>query len=364
MASFERFTLLHVPREQNEQTNLLSKLASTQKSGLNRSVIQETLYRPTIEEAENEKLPNDQLEAKKLKREVAKYTLIARCLYRSGFSYPLLRFLDPDKAKYAMAKVHEGICGMHIGARIRYYWPTLKKNCMEFIKKCDKCQWHAVLHMAPLEPLHSLLSTGDRTSQIPHCGCRLHYQVDGSKTCGYNLDQEDKKILLEKNSIISSDNDTHVASKLVAKFYTQLGIKQSFTSIEHPIILIGLRRRLKEAKGRWVQELPQILWLYHTTPHFVTQEMPFRLTYGTDVEVREIAHVKEFAAKARAVKRYDAKVFPQKLKRKDLVLERVLNDDTTNKLIANWEGLFKIAEEIGRGAYRLEHLDGKKIPRT
>ncbi|RDY06171.1 hypothetical protein CR513_09891, partial [Mucuna pruriens] len=37
--SFEKFTLLHVPREQNEKADLLSKLAGTQRSGNNRMTI-------------------------------------------------------------------------------------------------------------------------------------------------------------------------------------------------------------------------------------------------------------------------------------------------------------------------------------
>ncbi|RDX86726.1 hypothetical protein CR513_31899, partial [Mucuna pruriens] len=117
-----------------ERVNLLSKLASTQKSGFNRLFIQEMLHWPTIEEVEvcctspntswmtpiinylhNDVAPINQLEAKKHKREASKYTLIARRLCRRGFSYSLLRFLDPDEAKYAKADVHEGICRMHIG---------------------------------------------------------------------------------------------------------------------------------------------------------------------------------------------------------------------------------------------------------
>ncbi|RDY03056.1 hypothetical protein CR513_13399, partial [Mucuna pruriens] len=35
-----------------------------------------------------------------------------------------------------------------------------------------------------------------------------------------------------------------------------------------------------------------------------------------------------------------------------------------NKLTPIWEGPFRIIEEVGKGAYRLEHLDGRKIPRT
>ncbi|RDY12568.1 hypothetical protein CR513_02605, partial [Mucuna pruriens] len=54
----------------------------------------------------DEKLLIDQLKAKKLKREVAKYILIAECLYRRGFPYPLLRYLDLDEAMYTMTKRH------------------------------------------------------------------------------------------------------------------------------------------------------------------------------------------------------------------------------------------------------------------
>ncbi|RDX67644.1 hypothetical protein CR513_53454, partial [Mucuna pruriens] len=35
-----------------------------------------------------------------------------------------------------------------------------------------------------------------------------------------------------------------------------------------------------------------------------------------------------------------------------------------NKLTPICEGPYRITEEVGRGAYRLEHLDNKKIPRT
>ncbi|RDX93461.1 hypothetical protein CR513_24273, partial [Mucuna pruriens] len=47
--TFEGFTLLHVPQEQNERADLLVKLASTQKGGLHRTIIQKALGRPTIE---------------------------------------------------------------------------------------------------------------------------------------------------------------------------------------------------------------------------------------------------------------------------------------------------------------------------
>ncbi|RDX81505.1 hypothetical protein CR513_37805, partial [Mucuna pruriens] len=119
--SFERFILLHVQREQNEQDDLLSKLATTQKSGFNRSIIQEMLHRLTIERAkircasantswmsliinyfQNDEVSANLLNAKKLRREASKYILITQWLYRRGFSYPLLKCLDPNEARYAM----------------------------------------------------------------------------------------------------------------------------------------------------------------------------------------------------------------------------------------------------------------------
>ncbi|XP_016192916.1 uncharacterized protein LOC107633833 [Arachis ipaensis] len=79
-------------------------------------------------------------------------------------------------------------------------------------------------------------------------------------------------------------------------------IKHQFTSVEHPqengqgeaankVILAGLNKRLQEANGAWVEEFPQVLWAYRTTPQFVTGETPFRLAYGIEamilVEINE-----------------------------------------------------------------------------
>ncbi|RDX85862.1 hypothetical protein CR513_32889, partial [Mucuna pruriens] len=51
------------------------------------------------------------------------------------------------------------------------------------------------------------------------------------------------------------------------------------------VILRGLWRRLEEAKGRWAEELPQVLWSYHTTPNYSTNETPFRLTFSIEVVI-------------------------------------------------------------------------------
>ncbi|XP_075654948.1 uncharacterized protein LOC142625132 [Castanea sativa] len=39
---------------------------------------------------------------------------------------------------------------------------------------------------------------------------------------------------------------------------------------------------LDEAKGRWVDELPHVLWTYHTTPCRSTGKTPFSMTYNSE----------------------------------------------------------------------------------
>ena len=47
----------------------------------------------------------------------------------------------------------------------------------------------------------------------------------------------------------------------------------------------GLKRRLDEKKGSWVEELSNVIWAYRTTPRSLTGETPFRLTYGMDAVI-------------------------------------------------------------------------------
>jgi len=42
---------------------------------------------------------------------------------------------------------------------------------------------------------------------------------------------------------------------------------------------------LERAKGAWSKELPNVLWAYRITTRVPTGEMPFRLTFGTEVVI-------------------------------------------------------------------------------
>ncbi|RDX96007.1 hypothetical protein CR513_21386, partial [Mucuna pruriens] len=81
-------------------------------------------------------------------------------------------------------------------------------------------------------------------------------------------------------------------------------------------------------------------------------------------EERKMTHIQECTTNARVAKRYNVTVFPRPIRKDGLVLRMTLMGAATNKLTPNWEGLFRVREEVGHGAFKLEHLDGRPIPRT
>ncbi|RDX98991.1 hypothetical protein CR513_18019, partial [Mucuna pruriens] len=374
--------------------------------------------------------PEDPEKALKTAKEAAKYTILGQQLYRRGFSFPLLRCLDEEDSSYVLKEVHEGICGTHIGgralaskvARAGYYWPTLKRDCMDYVKKCDKCQRFAEGHKASLENLHHVMSPWpffkwgvDILGPFPPAPGQVKFLIVAVDYFTKWVEAKPVTTITAERvkrfgipAEIVSDNGTQFASKAMAEFCEGLKIKQVFTSVEHPqsngqaeaankIILRRLRKRLEEAKGRWAKELPQVLWSYHTTPHSTTNETPFRLTFGTEAmipveigepspratlfepsmneeelranldliqEVRQIAHIREYAVKTRAARRYNQKVVPRRFKAGDLVLKKIIMAANKNKLTPLWEGPFRVMNETGQGAYKLENLEGKALPRT
>ncbi|RDX88963.1 Retrovirus-related Pol polyprotein, partial [Mucuna pruriens] len=277
---------------------------------------------------------------------------------------------------------------------------------MDYMKRCDRCQRFVDLHVvASPWPFHKwgidiLGPFPMAPSQVKFLMVAMDYftkWIEAEPMATITAERVKrfiwKKIVCRFGlpAEIVSDNGTQFASSITARFCQDLDIKQSFTSVEHPqangqaevanrVILRGLRRRLEEAKGRWAEELPQVLWSYHTTPHSTTDETPFRLTYGSEAmipppaneeelgtnldllpEVREIAHIKEYAAKARVARKYGQRVIHRDFEVKDLVLRKTTLGVEKNKLTPKWEGPFRITERVGKGAYHLEHLDGRRI---
>ena len=103
-------------------------------------------------------LPQKHSERYKLKRLATHYFLHNTVLFQKGYDGDPLRCLGPEEAREMIKEVHSGECGEHQGKKrfyrcllqMGYYWPTMKRDAAEFVKKCHSCQIQAnLIHTHP-----------------------------------------------------------------------------------------------------------------------------------------------------------------------------------------------------------------------
>ena len=82
---------------------------------------EETRTTPIINYLENDILPEDHGESRKIRREAARYCISQRKLYRRSFSGPYLRCLTPREAARILVELHEGECGSHSSSQILHF---------------------------------------------------------------------------------------------------------------------------------------------------------------------------------------------------------------------------------------------------
>ena len=76
------------------------------------------------------------------------------------------------------------------------------------------------------------------------------------------------------------DNGPQFDSKTFREYCSELGIKNRYSIPTYPqgngqaeaeaeavnkVIVNELKKRLDDAKGKWIEELPHVLWTYRTT---------------------------------------------------------------------------------------------------
>lgn len=87
-------------------------------------------------------------------------------LYRKSLAGPYLRCLEKAEAQEVLQDIHDGDCGNRTGGRalfskilrMGYFWPTMKRDAMNYSQKCDACQRHSNILHQPAEPLYPIIS--------------------------------------------------------------------------------------------------------------------------------------------------------------------------------------------------------------
>ncbi|KAJ9547133.1 hypothetical protein OSB04_019676 [Centaurea solstitialis] len=351
IAQFDKFSIEQIPRDLNMQADALANLGSAFNEPTLESIPIIHLMSPTIEEVQmieenhdwsldiwnylkNDQLPEDKLEARKVRLKSSRYTIFDDQLYRRSTTGLILRcMVNKQQISQILQEMHDGECGNHSGGRSLanrisrqgYYWPTLREDSIRF-GFCD-------------ERGIKLITS---TTRYP-----------------------------QSNGLAESSNKT---------------------------IINSIRKRLKAAKGRWVEELPSVLWANRTTPRTSTGQTAFSLVYGCEAvlpiesqvpvarhrtieqnsidlcydidaleELREKAFQKMASQKAMVERYFNKKVKIKVFQVGDHVLRRVFpntQESNAGKLSIKWEGPYIITKIVGKGAYKISTIEGNEIPRS
>ncbi|XP_019155154.1 PREDICTED: uncharacterized protein LOC109152025 [Ipomoea nil] len=378
LTAFRTYAVQHVPRLDNADADILSKLSVEAPEHISQVARVLVIPYPSIDHRqilpiqpakenwitdimgylEDGRLPDDEARARKAKLRAPRFQIQEGRLYRRSYGGPLMRCLSAFEAKLVMDELHAGICSSHQGGRslarrimlLGYYWPSIQLDCEKLTKEFG----------VPVQ--------------------------------------------------IVTDNGRQFEGQYFKNFLATIGTKSIQSSVAYPqgngqvenanrTILEGLKKKLHSASRSWADELPFVLWTYRTTPREATGETPFALVYGAEARLpveawitspRESEYVEEENEAARSLdldcieerrdlaarriadyqKRIkatrDVRVRPRYFQVGDYVLRRreASQPQEGGKLAQNWEGPYVVSAVIRPGTYKLETTTGRPVDRT
>ncbi|XP_052312432.1 uncharacterized protein LOC112328962 [Populus trichocarpa] len=261
---------------------------------------------------------------KTLRRLAIDFYLDGEILYKRSFDGTLLRCLNEADARKALREVHEGICSTHASGhmiarkiqRAGYFWMTLEKDCIDYVRKCHKCQVYSDKVNMPPAPLFNLISPWpfamwgiDVIGPVNPKASNGHrfilvaidYFTKWVEASSYaHVTQNIVKRFIEKNLIcrygppekIVTDNAQNFNGKMIAELCTKWKIKHSNSSPYRPKMNGAVEAANKNIKKiiqkmvvtyrDWHEMLSFALHAYRTTVRTSTGTTPYSLVYGME----------------------------------------------------------------------------------
>ncbi|RVX22916.1 Transposon Ty3-I Gag-Pol polyprotein [Vitis vinifera] len=210
-------------------------------------------------------LPEDPKQAHKIRVQAARFTLIGGHLYKRSFTGPYLRCLGHSEAQYA--PIPHAISSIKIGLRPMAFRAV--------------GHGHSGTPPSSTCPKKFLLVATDYFSKWVEAEAYASIKdKDVTKfvwkniVCRFGIPQ-----------IIIADNGPQFDSIAFRNFCSELNIRNSYSTPRYPqsngqaeatnkTLINALKKRLEQAKGKWVEELPGVLWAYRTTPGRPTGNTP------------------------------------------------------------------------------------------
>ncbi|XP_031096999.1 uncharacterized protein LOC116001249 [Ipomoea triloba] len=186
MGSFDVCVAEHIPRAENADVDMLSRLSHEAPEYISKVARVEELSTACIDvlpvapvEADADEwisdlrlyletgtLPENDQKARKVKLHAPRFHIVDNRLYRRSYGGPLMRCLSRFEAKLVMTELHSGLCSAYQGGRalarrimlIGYYWPSIQLDCEALTKSCESCQLYARVPGRPATFYHPVSS--------------------------------------------------------------------------------------------------------------------------------------------------------------------------------------------------------------
>ncbi|XP_027155803.1 uncharacterized protein LOC113756248 [Coffea eugenioides] len=259
-----------------------------------------------------------------LRRMASKFFLNGEVLYKRTSDLNLLRCIDEDEAQYMMKEVHSGVCGPHMNGhllakkimRTGYFWLTMEHDCINFVRRCIKCQMHGDIIRAPPTELHSMtapwpcsmwgmdvIGTIDPPASNGHRFILVAIEYFTKWVEAESFKHVTKKVVANflRDHIICrfgvpetliTDNAKNLNNDMVDGLCEQFKIKHRNSAIYRPQMngaveaanknLKKIIRKMTERHRDWHEKLPYALMAYRTSIRTSTGATPYSLMYGME----------------------------------------------------------------------------------
>ncbi|KAG8503668.1 hypothetical protein CXB51_001660 [Gossypium anomalum] len=419
---FDDITFHYLPRDENQMADALATLASMVKVNeqedmkpIQMSICEAPAHCCNIDEEEerddhpwyhdilqyvkSRAYPDKATENDKrtLRRLASDYVLDGEVLYKRRKDQMLLRCVDAVEAKKILEEVHDSVCRTHANGftmarqimRFGYYWSTMEGDCINYAKKCHKCQIYGDRIHVPPSPLHVMTSPWpfsmwgmDVIGPISPKASNGHrfifvvidYFTKWVEAASYaNVTKSAISKFLKKEIIcrygmperIVSDNALNLNNSAIAEVCSRFNIKHHNSSPYRPKMngaveatnknIKKIVEKMAETYKDWHEKLPFALYAYRTSVRTSTGATPFSLVYGMEAVL---------PIERRMMRAYNKKVRPRVFHDGDLVLKKILpmQKDFRGKWMPNWEGPYVVKKAFSGGALILAEMDGKSFP--
>ncbi|VFQ89217.1 unnamed protein product [Cuscuta campestris] len=381
LGKFE-FKLEHIPRAQNAEADVLSKLSAESPEYISKLGTVEELVTSSLSNSkvtwvsadppewldrlakyiEDAEAPEDPQEARLLRMRAPTYKVLDGILYKRSYNSVLLHCLRAVEAKALMEEIHEGVCAAHQGpysisrrAIIQgYFWPTMRKDCEEYVRKCPTCQQFQNMPGRPATnytPISSVIPFSrwgiDLVGALPKGAGQARWIVVA-------IDYFTKWVEAEPLAGITGRQmidfvGTNILCRTTprrATGDTPFGLAYGFEARAPAEVVIPTRREMEY------------------DPEVNEQNQAVELNFVE--ERRDEARIRAENYRRQVKSYFDSKVKPRAFQVRDYVLRKREKSQPTKggKLAKKYEGPYIIKAVVRPGTYKLVTPKGKEIDRT